>query len=337
MSEPVYRIPPYTFDGELMAKAELSDVVDWGLLTNHIPENWGVTQGAGILVGVIDTGASAHVDLPKPVFAINMSSANDVTDRQGHSTHVTGTISARANDKGVVGVAPKVDVGIIKGLGDDGSGNQAQLAGAIRRCVKEGCHIINMSWGGGYSQLIEDAIRYAESEGVLCVVAAGNDGYDGENSVNHPASSEYVVAIASYNKAGNISNYSSGGKQVDLAFPGERILSTWLNNKYNTISGTSMATPFAVGVAALAMSSYKSRFPEWAPKLRIQRVLEIIQSTSQDEGPTGKDDRWGWGRVEVGKVVGWGKVTPPSPPVGESVKLGPYTIKLSGTTLTISQ
>jgi len=339
MSEPIYRIPPYEFHDEIMAKADLSDVIDWGLKTNNIPTQWAVTQGKGILVGIIDTGASTHVDLPKPVFAINMSSSQDVNDKQGHSTHIAGTISARANDKGVVGVAPLCDIGIIKGLGDDGSGNQRQLAAAIRRCVSEGCNIINMSWGGGYSQLIEDALVFAEENGVLCVCAAGNDGYSGEDSVNHPGSSERVICIASYNSAGRISGFSSGGKDVDLAFPGEKILSTWLNNKYNTISGTSMATPFACGVAALAMASYKQRFPEWVPKLRVQRVLEIIESTSQDSGPKGKDPQWGWGKVDLNKVVGWGGSTNPPPPPGpvDSAVVGPYTIKFDGKLLTISQ
>ena len=341
MNEPIYRIPPYEFHDDIMTKSELSDVIDWGLKSNKIPEQWAVTQGKGILVGVIDTGASSHVDLPKPVFAINMSSSQGVNDKQGHSTHVTGTIAARANDRGVVGVAPLCEVGIVKGLGDDGSGNQRNLAAAIRRCVTEGCNIINMSWGGGYSQVIEDALKFAEENGVLCVCAAGNEGYSGKDTVNHPGSSERVVTIASYNSSGKISNFSSGGKAVDLAFPGERILSTWLNNKYNTISGTSMATPFACGVAALAMASYRARFPEWVPKLRVQRVLEIIESTSQDTGPTGKDPQWGWGRVDMDKVVGWGGTKPPVPPVPptpvDSAVVGPYTIKFDGKLLTISQ
>lgn len=331
MTQPVYRIPPYRFEGAPLANFAIRDKIDWGLLTQGIPDHWKETQGKGILVGIIDTGEARHVDLPEAAFSVNMSTSRARKDKQGHATHVAGTVGARANDKGVVGVAPKCDLGYVKGLGDDGSGYANALAGAVDRCVKEGCHIINCSWGGGFSRVIDDAVKRAESEGVLVIVAAGNDGYNGANTVNHPASSPSTIAIASYNRQGRISEWSSGGKEVDVAFPGEAILSTWLDNQYNTISGTSMATPFAVGVAALAMAAYRDR-EDWEPSIRVSKVREIIKATAQDKGPSGKDDRWGWGVVEVGKVVGWEE----NSGVEEAI-VGPYRVAYKDGKLTVEQ
>lgn len=335
MTQPIYRIPPYQFEGALLHQFEIKDKIDWGLANQKIPPQWAVTQGEGMLVGIIDTGEARHVDLPVPKFSINLSNSSSRFDRQGHATHVAGTIGARANNRGVVGIAPKCQLGYVKGLGDDGSGFANSLARAIDACVEQGCHIINCSWGGGFSRVIDDAVKRAEAKGVLVIVAAGNDGYNGQNSVNHPASSPATIAIASYNQAGNISRWSSGGKEVDVAFPGERILSTWLNNRYNTISGTSMATPFASGVAALAMAAYRDR-EDWTPSVRVAKVREIIKATAQDKGPDGKDNRWGWGVVDVGKIVGWTEETTPPPTPVEQAVLGPYRISYQNDTLTIA-
>lgn len=319
---PVYRIPPYKIGPEMMLANDGSDRMPWSLTTCRVPEHWKDTKGKGILVAVLDTGLWRHRDLPDPVFAANFSSSGTVYDRQGHGTHVAGTIGARLDGTGVVGWAPECSLGCVKVLGDDGSGDDEGIARGIDYAAQAGAHVINMSLGGGFSQMIADACRRAVARGVFMICAAGNEGLEGgQNTVGWPARLDEVIAIASFRRDGRISDFSSYGPEVDMAFPGEDILSTWPNNTFRTLSGTSMATPAACGLTAL-MLAYQADQEKAGKRLEfpIKNNLGLIDHWKRhavDAGDPGQDIRFGWGVPDVSGIIRGGLIDPPpvTPPV----------------------
>jgi len=299
---------------------ELEDVLDWGLKSHSIDQQWAKTEGEGIVVGVADTGRPDHPDLNDNILASrNFSSSFTDKDTQGHSTHVCGTIAAIRNDKGVVGVAPKVKLVTAKVLGDDGSGDNFGVAQGIRWLVNKGCQVINLSLGGPFDNAIASACKDAVDAGVYVICAAGNDGpHPRRNTVNYPARLPYTVAVASYNKAGRLSDYSSRGPEVHVAFPGEEILSTWLGEGYRRISGTSMASPFCAATTALLLSHQEKLIqagtPPETPVTNNQQLIERMKGSSVDKGPVGHDSGWGWGIVDVDKFLTLSGTKPPAPP-----------------------
>lgn len=327
MEGPIYRLPPMLLGPKVYMANELTDTLDWGLEINGIDKAW-VTKGEGIKIGVADTGQPDHTDLAGAIIlAKNFSQSSTVRDLNGHSTHVCGTIGARENGKGVVGVAPRCSIVIAKVLNDDGSGNLDAVAKGIDWLVDQGCDIISMSLGGSYHPALKAAVARALARGVFVICAAGNEGYvNGKSMVGYPGSDPGVVAIASYNKAGNLSDYSSRGPEVDIAFPGEDILSTWPGNGYRRISGTSMATPFCSGMVAELLGQQRKADAEGRPvKLRINNnkdLLEHIKDTALDRGPKGFDEGWGWGVVDVKKFYDTTGATPPEPEKKQEIDLG---------------
>lgn len=233
-------------------------------------------------VAIIDTGIAAHPDLT--VFRkTNCAKGGPFTrkcadgsapDGNGHGTHVAGTAAARDNGAGVVGGAPGARLWGVKVLGDDGSGWTSWIIAGIDWVTKNATSIevANMSLGCEcFSQAQNDAITRSTQAGVVYVVAAGNNAKDAAtfSPANHP-SVIAVSAVADFDgKAGGavgtsttpaycrvdqddtLADFSNFGDTVDLAAPGVCITSTWPGGGYNTISGTSMASPHVAGAAAL--------------------------------------------------------------------------------------
>lgn len=208
-----------------------------------------------------------------------------------HGTHVAGIIAAnRKNDIGMRGIADNVKIMAVRAV-PNGDERDKDVANAIRYAVDNGAHIINMSFGKSYSpqkEVVDKAVKYAESKGVLLVHAAGNDGDDIDTKNNFPtrfysdgkeAKTWIEVGASSYgadeNFVASFSNY--GKKSVDLFSPGVEIYSTIPDNKYKNNQGTSMASPAAAGVAAIIMSYF--------PDLTAVQVREILtQSTRKFDG-----------------------------------------------------
>lgn len=208
-----------------------------------------------------------------------------------HGTHVAGIIAAnRKNDIGMRGIADNVKIMAVRAV-PNGDERDKDVANAIRYAVDNGAHIINMSFGKSYSpqkEVVDKAVKYAESKGVLLVHAAGNDGDDIDTKNNFPtrfysdgkeAKTWIEVGASSYgadeNFVASFSNY--GRKSVDLFSPGVEIYSTIPDNKYKNNQGTSMASPAAAGVAAIIMSYF--------PDLTAVQVREILtQSTRKFDG-----------------------------------------------------
>ncbi|HEX7118210.1 MAG TPA: S8 family peptidase [Longimicrobiales bacterium] len=220
----------------------------------------------------------------------------------GHGTHVAGIIAAeRGNGLGIDGIASGVRIMAIRAV-PDGDERDKDVANAIRYAVDNGAHIINMSFGKGYSpgkSAVDDAVRYAESKGVLLVHAAGNDGANLAAETNFPnrffengdtARLWIEVGASSWKGADQLaapfSNY--GKAQVHVFAPGVDIRSTVPDDAYRANSGTSMAAPVVSGLAALIMAYY----PE-LDAADVKRILldsatpyagqTVVRPGSQDE------------------------------------------------------
>lgn len=310
-----WRLPPYTMD-MLDVQMPHAEVVDWGLRLLGIEEVWKATKGRGIFVGVADTGRPDHPDLEGAIVdaADFTESESGVWDKQGHSTHVCGIIGARANEQGVVGVAPECSILTAKVLGDDGSGSDGSVAAGIDWLVGRGCHLINLSLGSSSpSAKIKAAIQRARQKGVWVIAAAGNSG-PGANTVDYPGkwsliSPKMVTAVASIKETLEVSRFSSRGPEVDLAAPGEQILSTYLRGTYSKLSGTSMATPFVCGAAALILAKH-GESGGLTPINTHEQLLEHLTRGHRDAGSPGRDAAYGIGIIDAQK---WFQDNPPEP------------------------
>ena len=280
------------------------------------PEGWdaaglsGFPSTGGAKVGIVDTGIqSAHPDLSGkvancarsqgllPIFAGAIQEGS-CADDNGHGTHVAGTISANANNgTGVTGVSFNSPLAICKALGGAlGTGSTGDVANCIRWAHDKGAKVISMSLGGGASTTLKNAVDYAwksgGANGSVLIAAAGNDG---DATLNYPAAYPNVVSVAATDDTDARASFSNANADVEIAAPGVDILSTWNNGAYNTISGTSMATPHVAGVAAVIRTK--------TPGLTAAQVVTKLDSSVDDLGAAGRDQSFGFGRVNLAKAA----------------------------------
>jgi subtilisin family serine protease len=227
-------------------------------------------------------------------------------DDLGHGTHVSGTIAASVNDQGVVGVAPNVKIMGLKFLSAGGFGSISDAIEALGYAKSKGAKISNNSWGCYCpGQALQDAI---DASGSLFVAAAGNDNNNNDANPFYPASytSNNVLSVAAVDRFGNkawFSNY--GATSVDISAPGVDILSTVPGNAYAYFSGTSMASPHAAGVAALAASDDPALLSD--PVALKNHVMDTGKPVSAMAGITVTGDM-----VDAEAAVGGGgETTPP--------------------------
>jgi len=221
---------------------------------------WGISRVRGGVTGtfatawVIDTGIDlTHPDLNVDTarsrsFVSGLLSAND---QNGHGTHVAGTIAARNNTIGVIGVAAGARVVAVRVLDGAGSGSNSGVIAGVDYVAANGRagDVANMSLGGGISSALDSAVVSASSRGIRFALAAGNESDNANNHSPARANGPYIYtvsAFASGDKWASFSNY--GNPPIDVAEPGVSIRSTWLAGGYNTISGTSMAAPHLAGI-----------------------------------------------------------------------------------------
>lgn len=238
----------------------LLESINWAGAIFGIPRIWQQTQGEGIRVAVLDTGVDTdHPDLKDAIVETYDFTGQGIEDGNGHGTHCAGIIGARLNNVGFVGVAPKCELLIGKILTNQGAGSWLWLAQGIGWAIKCKAHIISMSLGGARApNSVFKAVQEALGKGMILVCAAGNDGSLYQNSIGAPGRWGGVITVASHDKNGNPSGFSSRGGEVDVMGPGTDIWSTYKNGGYATLSGTSMATPFVAGLAALILSKHLS-------------------------------------------------------------------------------
>lgn len=274
---------------------QLSQSTDWGLMQANIPAAHKVTKGAGITVAILDTGAPNHNDVnPNLIKAIDCSGDGDANDLQGHGTHVAGIVAACDNDFGILGVAPEAKLVAIKVLDNGGHGGYSNIEQGIRAAMAEGVDIINMSLGSPIEppQSFHQAIIDASNQGIFIIAAAGND----SGAVNWPARYPEVIAVGAIDQNGNLTNFSSLGPQISVIAPGDNIYSTYLNNQYAILRGTSQASPFVAGLCALMLAKHRgdSSLPELKTLQDMYRELDRL-CDPKGKVVTGKEGNIGFG------------------------------------------
>ncbi|MFD0518300.1 S8 family serine peptidase [Paractinoplanes durhamensis] len=260
----------------------------------NVPAAWDTTTGSAVRIAVIDTGVTAVGDLTGAVLPGYDFVNNDSNpaDDEGHGTMVSSLIAARGNNgQGMAGVCWACQILPVKALDSNGDGYDSTIAKAITWSVQNGAKIINMSLGGtGYSQVLADAVAYANASSVLVVAAAGNGG---NTTRNYPAAYSDVLAVGATarcpefasdpactnktNEKASFTSYNSGtDKWVDVAAPGwDAVMDK--NGNYNTGEpGTSFSAPIVTGIAGL-LKSAKPNFTGWS-------LLSAIQSSATPIG-----------------------------------------------------
>jgi subtilisin family serine protease len=221
---------------------------------------WGIARVGGGAAGsfatawVIDTGIDfTHPDLNVDTARSRSFLSRDTSpvDQNGHGTHVSGTIAARDNTIGVIGVAPGAPVVAVRVLDRRGSGSNSGVIAGVDYVAANGRpgDVANMSLGGGVSTALDTAVVNAAAGGIRFALAAGNESDNANNHSPARANGQNVFTVSAFGTGDRWASYSNfGNPPIDYAEPGSAIKSTWLNGGYNTISGTSMATPHLAGL-----------------------------------------------------------------------------------------
>lgn len=317
-------------DPDFTTAARASQQIPWGIKAIYNNSTLTSTSGGDdINVAVLDTGVNtshpdlvANVEQCKDFTQATSPINNSCTDRNGHGTHVAGTALANggSDQGGVYGVAPNADLWAYKVLLDSGSGYSDDIAAAIRHAADQATAtgtktIISMSLGSSANNsLISSAVNYAYSKGVLVIAAAGNSGYS-QGTIGYPGALVNAVAVAALenvqeNGTYRVANYSSRGYastagdyviqqgDVEISAPGSAVYSTWYNGGYNTISGTSMATPHVSGLAAKIWSQN----PSWTHtqlRANLQTRAKAVDIKGGYGASAGDDYASGFGFARV--------------------------------------
>ena len=315
-------LPPFEIEEvlDIYNRDTVNQTIGWGLIQSRVPDAWLHSEGEGIKIMVIDTGKPEHEDI-SPYYQENKnenfivktySIKNDldknfvdgenIYDQNGHHTHCAGIICARNNQKGMVGVAPKSEIISVKALDKNGRGSSSNLLKSLEYALEIKPDIVSMSLGSSRSDpRIKKVIKELYNANIPVVCAAGNSGSLG---VNFPAAYEETISVGAYDKNGKIAGFSSKGPEVDWAAPGVSIYSTFINNSYAKLNGTSMACPFIAGVIALMLA--KHRKMESMGRYNNCKTVEEIKShllrCTNDKGSIGKDDSWGFGVIDINKL-----------------------------------
>ena len=281
--------------------------------------------GAGASIAIIDTGVQVNHETLDVVggaaFGTTCGSCPEpYGDDNGHGTHCAGTAVAPDNGIGVVGVSLDSDLYSVKVLDGSGGGSFADVAAGIEWTADQGIDVASLSLGGAsHVQALEDACEYAVSQGTLVVAAAGND-FGG--AVGYPAAYDSVIAVSSTDSNDNLSNFSSTGPEVEIAAPGSDVYSTYINNGYDTLSGTSMACPHVAGAAAHLMANGYTN----------SEARQQLRDTAEDIGLA--PDEQGYGLLDAEEAV-LGTGTPPDPELsvttGSATGVGDTSATLNGT------
>jgi len=279
-----------------------AEVLPWGINKIDAEQVWllgGV--GAGVNVGVIDTGiSSVHPDLIANIKGgvSEVGYTSSWNDDNGHGSHVAGIIGAVDNSIGAIGASPAANLYAIKVLDRRGSGYLSDVIDGVDWAIGSGMNVINLSLGCDCpSESLHDAVARARDAGIVVVAAAGNSG----GSVLYPAAYPEAIAVAAVDSSDTAPYWSSLGPEVDLAAPGKSIYSTYKRTGYATLSGTSMAAPHVAGATALMLGAPVDPAYDadasgtWNP----DEVQNKLQATATDLGIGGIDDIYGYGLVNA--------------------------------------
>lgn len=258
-------------------------------------------DGKGIKIALIDTGIDyLHVDLRGRI-SEQMDIVGDSNfRRECHGTALAGIIAAQCNNGiGVCGLAPGAQIIAVRACRPIAEGKMAAtttsfwLSQGIDHAIIQNAQVINLSLGGPKDQLIAELIQEALARGIIIVAAAGDKGLP--NYPPYPAALPQVIAVAAVDHQGK--PYAEGikGEFIDLCAPGVDIMTTFPGDKYNFATGTSMAAAYVTGGIALLLQQ--------RPDLKPDQVRSLLERSSSDLGPRGKDGLYGWGLLDLKRLL----------------------------------
>lgn len=297
-------------------------VIDTGIDYTHpdLRENiWVNAAEAAGVAGVDDDGNGVVDDIHGANFVDPKTASGDPMDDNGHGTHCAGSIGGRGdNHLGVAGVAWRTKMMAVKFLDDRGGGSLENAIRAVDYATRMGARVFSNSWsGGGFSQLLQDAVTRSSTAGALFVAAASNSADNNDTNPAYPATYPVanIVSVAAIDNRGRLAEFSNyGSKTVHIAAPGKEIYSTWKGGTYQFLSGTSMATPHVSGLAALLWNrephltalDVKSRLMAGARPLGALRkktisggLLNAHYTLNQEIPPQDANDPLHWQRMPM--------------------------------------
>ncbi|GAA1808521.1 type VII secretion-associated serine protease mycosin [Luedemannella flava] len=281
-----------------------------------------ITKGGGVTVAVIDTGVGHHSDLSGRVLPgvdFVEKGGDGRIDVLGHGTGMAGLIAGHGR---VLGVAPEADILPVTVTVERSADGRAMTDG-IDWAVAHGAKVINISLGGNDFSGLKDAIDRAIAADVLVVAGAGNR--DQGLTVGYPGAYPEVLTVGGVDANGNHSTISVDGYQLDISAPSDRISSTGPRGTYRLGTGTSDATALVSGAAALVRAKY--------PELSAAEVVHRLTATATDKGPPGRDDKYGYGVLDVVRAltadVPPETTAPPAQPPGSGDGPSPVVIVLA--------
>ncbi|MFC6023027.1 type VII secretion-associated serine protease mycosin [Plantactinospora solaniradicis] len=268
----------------------------WHLRALNVAEAHRITQGAGVVVAVIDTGVRAsHRDLVGNVLPgvdLTGEGGNGQQDAHGHGTSMAGLIAAHGhgpgNADGALGIAPKAKILPIRDAKSE-VGNAENLPTAIDQAVQRGAKVISLSLSSGAFDRLRESVDKALAADVVLVAAVGNR--PGDRFVGYPASYPGVLAVGASGRDGKLAPVSVTGAAVGIVAPGEDIATTSRTGDYKSATGTSDSTAIVAGAAALVRAKY--------PDLSATEVVHRLTATATDEGAPGRDPEYGYGVLNL--------------------------------------
>lgn len=301
--------------------------LQWHLRYLNVAQAHRISTGKGVIVAVIDTGVSKHPDLAGSVLKgtdFVKPGGDGSTDLVGHGTSVAGLIAAHGkNGNGALGIAPDAKILPVRVLGT--GSNDVDYGPALQYAISHGAKIINISIAGPLTPATLNAIDAAKRSDVVIVAGAGNRPQ--HFHVMSPAIHEGVVAVGAVDRKGKRAKISVDGPEMDLTAPGEDMTSTADKGLYSVgSSGTSDAAAIVSGAAALLRSKY--------PKMSADEIVQRLESTATDKGPSGVDREYGYGIVNLvaalsAKDVPASSGQPSTPPTSPAAATPPTTAPTS--------
>ncbi|WP_442792116.1 type VII secretion-associated serine protease mycosin [Micromonospora sp. NBC_01796] len=267
----------------------------WHLRYLKVAEAHKLSQGAGVTVAVIDTGADPHPDLRDNLLPGTETFPGGTDDGRedvdSHGTGMAGLIAGhgKPGGNGALGVAPQAKVIPIRYVRHPGEPDSDNVAKGIEWATAKKVQIISISIGGGTSPREAAAIRAAIASDIVVIAGAGN--IPQSYGIGFPASYEGVLAVGASDRDGNRAEVSVTGNKMGILAPGVDIYSTSLDGKYRKGTGTSDSTAIVAGAAALIRSRY--------PDLSAEEVVHRLTATAVDKGPPGHDDEYGDGVLDL--------------------------------------
>jgi type VII secretion-associated serine protease mycosin len=271
----------------------------WQLNDLNIREVHRLTSGEGAIVALIDTGVADHRDLSGAVLPgiDTMAGGNEEAvrkDLDGHGTEMAGIIAGRGHGSGdgVLGIAPAAKILPINAPINAG-GSSSFMTKAVDFAIAKHAGVINMSFGTQGSDTMLDAIHKAQAADIVVVASSGNRG---DENIEYPGAYTEVLTVGGYAKDRKIGSFSVTGPQVDLTAPGEEIATTGSRGGgYRSSTGTSGAAAIVSAAAALVRAKY--------PELSAAEVVHRLTATADDAGSPGRDDTYGFGRLNLLKAL----------------------------------